>query len=679
MNFRLLRLSPIIAGVSVGVLLTLLEYATVHVPGFDFLKRLEWTTFDWRVRQAQRFPQPASEKLGVVYVDDQTLADVEKNLGVQWPFPRWVHGAVLKELTDERVAGAAYDIFFLVRRDNELAPPLKPGKTVSSDAYFAQEIARNGKVILGAPSDPLPAGTRLRMPDPLFADAAAGIGHALRLADDDGVIRRVKPVIAGQNHTLTWQLGLQLAARHLGLDLNKAEMDSWQIRASDRNGRIHEIPLDGEGNLIIRWVLDINRPRALESASYSNLLGAANHRGKHGSLPTERWKDRLVVIGSTGTNPPIVDWGATPIGPSTPFLSVHWNIANSVLTGGFVRTTSLPARMSIIWLLVPAVGLLSWKLRAVWATIAVGVLIAAYLGVAFWSYVRWGWWLPVAVPVLGSVCATHAVMVVYRYFFERSYRRRVGGIFKDKLAPDVLELLLQQPHIYWEPQEKNMTVLFADIRGFTALTAGTAGDAPPGGESGDKQALETVNLYLSTVVETLKRHGATLDKYMGDAVMLFWGAPLDHPGHAASAVRAACEAQSLIRRMNEQRELENTGIRKLNQENAQRGLPPRPLLPTLQLGTGISTGTMTVGFMGSSAYPSNYTVFGHAVNIAARLQSAAGSGRIYMTGDTRQAAVLAAPELALRMKPVGDLALKGIPDPVPAFEIDWPDDRNSGG
>lgn len=671
MNIRLLRLSPIFVGAVLGLLLTLLEYAMGHVRAFQFLQRLEWSSFDWRVQHSRSFDQPVSGRLGTVYVDDATLAEMEKKLGIHWPFPRWTHGLVLKELTDQGVAGVAYDIFFITRRENELAPSSSQGKTVSSDGYFAEQLRRNGKVILGASADPLNPRQQLRRPDPLFAEAAAAQGHALRLTDADGVLRRVEPVFVDAQGVKTWQLGLVLAARELGWDLQKAALDPWRIRVPDARGLLHEIPLDGDGRLLIRWVFDPNRARGTEHASFSTMLGALNYRSKNGSALKEPMKNRLVVIGSKGTNPPIVDWGSTPLGPSTPFFSVHWNVANSLLTGSYVRNTNMMVRLAIIWLLVPVVGLISWKLRAVWATLAIALLVAVYLAIAWWSYVKLGWWLPVMMPVVGSVCITHGLMVVFRFFIERSHRKRLRGLFAHLVSPQSLDLLLQQPNVSWAPEERNMTVFFADIRGFTALTDRTASNG--GGTGTEHEVLETVNLYLSAVVEALKRHGAILDKYMGDCVMAFWGAPLDQPGHAASAIRAAIEAQSLIRQINEERDMKNHEMEAQNASAAPQNLPPRPLLPKLTLGTGINTGMMTAGFMGADSHLSNFTVFGRAVNIASRLEAASGSGRIFITEETRLAAIASAPELGSRIKEVGNLNLKGIGEPVLVHEIDWAD------
>lgn len=679
MNFRLLKLSPVLLVVMLGALLMVMELASQHVPELAFLRRLEWASYDWRVQHSMRFQQPKSDRLGSVFVDDLSLAEITRKLKVQWPFPRWVHGLVLKELTDQGAAAVAYDIFFIGRRPEELTPSSLRGERMSSDEFFAQEIARHGQVVLAASEDPLQPRKDLKRPDPLFSVPAAAVGHALRMTDADGVVRRVKPVFVDDHMQRTWQLGLTLAARQVGWNLDRAELDDWSLRVPDNNGRIHEIPLDGQGNLLVRWIWDPNRSTGPEHAGMPAVLGAQSYRVKHGRLPLDYMRGRFVVVGSKGLNSPIADWGATPAGPSTPFFTVHMNVANSVLTGAFVRVPGLPARVAILWLFVTVVGLLTWRLRAVWATLMVGIFIVFYLSVAWWSYVSHGWWLPVVMPVIGAICISHGLMLVFRFFMERSHRRRLRGVFANLVSPKILDLLLQQPHVSWKPREKYMTVFFADIRGFTALTdrrsapAKGAEDSSNEAPGTENDVLATVNLYLSAVVEAIKRHGGVLDKYMGDCVMAFWGAPLDDPDHAASALRAAVEAQQAIHRLNQERTARNLEIEHQNQTSEGQALPA---LPTLTLGTGINTGLMTAGFMGAESHLSNFTVFGRAVNIASRLEGASGSGHIYISEETRQAALAQSTDLTKQVKLVGNLTLKGIGEPVLVHEVVW-DDGNA--
>jgi adenylate cyclase len=674
MNFRLLRLSPVLLVVMLGGLLMLIELASQKLPELAFLRRLEWSSYDWRVQHSMRFQYPKSDRLGSVYIDDLSLADITKKLKLQWPFPRWVHGLVLKELTDQGAASVAYDIFFIGRKPGELTPSSLKGERISSDDYFAQQIARNGQVVLAASEDPLQPRKNLKRPDPLFSTSAAAVGHALRMTDADGVVRRVKPVFVDDQMQRTWQLGLTLAARQQGWNLDLAEFDDWCLRVPDNNGQMHEIPLDGQGNLLVRWIWDANRSAGPEHASMPTILGAQSYRSKHGALPLDFMKDRLVVVGSKGLNSPIADWGATPAGPSTPFFAVHMNIANSVLTGAFVWVPGLPARVAILWIFVTVVGLVTWRLRAVWATFLVGIFIVLYLAIAWLSYIRHGWWLPVVMPVIGAICISHGLMLVFRFFMERTHRRRLRGVFANLVSPKILDLLLQQPHVSWKPRERYMTVFFADIRGFTALTDRASapttevGDGSKSATGSESDVLATVNLYLSAVVEAIKRHGGVLDKYMGDSVMAFWGAPLDDPDHAASALRAAVEAQRAIHRLNQERTARNLELERQNQTG---GAKAWPALPTLTLGTGINTGLMTAGFMGAESHLSNFTVFGRAVNIASRLEGASGSGHIYISEETRLAALAQSADLAKQVKPVGNLTLKGIGEPVTVHEVEW--------
>ena len=160
------------------------------------------------------------------------------------------------------------------------------------------------------------------------------------------------------------------------------------------------------------------------------------------------------------------------------------------------------------------------------------------------------------------------------------------------------------------------------------------------------ETLNTVNLYLSCVADAVKKQGGTLDKYIGDCVMAFWGAPTPHPQHALACVRAAIDAQRQMYKLNQQRAAQNPQRELENRARASAGLPPKPPLPTLMLGTGINTGLVTVGLMGSDAHIWNYTVFGREVNLASRLEGISGRGRIIISEATYQGLLRDDPALA---------------------------------
>ncbi len=234
----------------------------------------------------------------------------------------------------------------------------------------------------------------------------------------------------------------------------------------------------------------------------------------------------------------------------------------------------------------------------------------------------------------------YILLVTYRVVFEEREQRRVKSIFSKIVSPDVMNELLQAKKLSLGGARREVTVFFADVRGFTTFTDETQErvsefvfshqlDLEAAEKCFDESAretLETVNLYLSTVADAVKNHGGTVDKYIGDCVMAFWNAPVTNEQHALVCVRAAIEAQRAIHELNQKRVAQNASREIENRARLSAGLPSKPLLTALQLGTGINTGLVTVGLMGSETHQSNYTVFGREVNLASRLEGVSGSG-----------------------------------------------------
>ncbi|HWI56368.1 MAG TPA: two-component regulator propeller domain-containing protein, partial [Bacillota bacterium] len=189
-----------------------------------------------------------------------------------------------------------------------------------------------------------------------------------------------------------------------------------------------------------------------------------------------------------------------------------------------------------------------------------------------------------------------------------------------------------------------------------------------------RQTLATVNLYLGPVADTILQHDGTLNKFIGDCIMAFWGAPTPNPRHALSCVRAAIEAQRAIDALNQQRAAENQRRTAENQARLAAGRPPLPLLPILRLGTGINTGMATVGLMGSDhavVRQGDYTAFGREVNLASRLEGASGHGRIFISEATYEHLRRDDPVLAASCLALAPMAVKGFRTPVQVFEVPW--------
>jgi class 3 adenylate cyclase/CHASE2 domain-containing sensor protein len=484
-----------------------------------------------------------------------------------------------------------------------------------------------------------------------------------------------------------WQMGILLAARELNLDLSRAavDRDHGTITLPGTGGVRRVIPVDRDGRLFIDWSIKPSHP-VLTKEVVESLLDQyeARRDGRPGEV-TNRWKDKLVVIGSTATGNDLTDLGATPLDKETPLLTQHWNVANSVITGRFVRPPALPWRLLLIAGLAGLAGLATWRLRTLHAVALVAGVAAGYTMFACAAFVAWRWLLPVVLPVTGSLLATHVCLVICLARIEQQERRRTRAIFSKVVSPDVVRELLDAETLSLDGARRHMTVFFADVRGFTQITDAiehgaeqavaarrlSPGEAASFRDAKARQVLETVNLYLSTVADQVKKHGGTLDKYIGDCVMAFWGAPVEDINHASRCVRAVIDAQLAIARLNASRAEENRRREAENPARVARGETPLDPLLLLQLGCGINTGVMTVGLMGSDAHLLNYTVFGREVNLASRLEGAAGHGRILIGGQTHAVLREKDPALAGRCVLEPPLVLKGFHDEVRCYSVPW--------
>ncbi|HXE43132.1 MAG TPA: adenylate/guanylate cyclase domain-containing protein, partial [Candidatus Baltobacteraceae bacterium] len=222
----------------------------------------------------------------------------------------------------------------------------------------------------------------------------------------------------------------------------------------------------------------------------------------------------------------------------------------------------------------------------------------------------------------------------------------------------------------------------ADVRGFTEFTDQSQAKALEfirehklSGSEAEKiineeaqETLNTVNLYLGTLADIIKRHNGTLDKYIGDCVMAFWNAPVSNPQHALFCIRAAIDAQRAIYQINLQRVAEN---HKRELEIMMAGATPKPKLPVLMLGSGVNTGNATVGLMGSSEHLFNYTAFGREVNLASRLEAVSGRGRIIISEATYEHLKRDDPKLAASCAALPPVKVKGIVAEIKIYEVPW--------
>jgi class 3 adenylate cyclase len=713
--------------------------------GWDFFERLEWMLYDWRVRLAARHGGIAGTNLGGVLIDDASATTLLSGAlgyryGLLWP--RDVHARLLRELTAEGARAVGFDVLFSeLRPDHDRFTQAGNPKAPTPDQLFASALAGAGNGVLAAAGGSFPAelfrtnawalGDISASIDPdgilrrarafhdyrVWHPAIRGLEKPLRLQLESAVIstnrisipradgeepyevpmnadgslnldeitgKRPSAPQAPMTTQRVWHMGIVLAARELGLDLDHAEVlrDRILLRGADAVRR--EIPIDGAGCFYIDWTFSFPDARLTLEPIQALLERSLSRERGDAALLTNRWKDKLVVVGSVATGNNLSDIGATPLAEGSFLLGKYWNVANSVLMDRFVRRSPPGVEFLLIIGMGALAAVLTWNLRVLQASFLVVACGVLYTAIAVGLFIQSRCWLPIVLPVFGALLMNHVSLVTCRVVFEQKERRRVKSVFARIVSPEVVNELLNAEKISLGGAQREVTVLFADVRDFTGFTESVQSQAREfvrqhrleGAEAEmhlDRQASETlatVNAYLSLVADMVKKHQGTLDKYIGDCVMAFWGAPAPDALHAGHCVRAAVDAHRAIDALNLRRAEENTRRESL-------GESPLPALPILHFGTGINTGKVTVGLMGSDAHILNYTVFGHEVNLASRLEAASGVGRILISEATRAALRQTDPALADCCVEQPPLAIKGIQHPVRVFEVDWKSDHKT--
>ncbi|HXR48829.1 MAG TPA: adenylate/guanylate cyclase domain-containing protein [Candidatus Limnocylindrales bacterium] len=724
----------------------LLCVCVVRLLQLDFFDRLEGLTYDLRARTTLHFAAPVVTNLAFVAIQDSSIVAVQSGrLGYQYglKWPRQVYGRLVEELSAEGAKAVAFDVQFGELRPDHPSVPMADHSFIESDDFFALQCRLAGNVILAATPDLVPpslfatnvlalgdittdkdsdgvlrrvkAFQSVRRWHPLIENAAQKYGISLSdlLVEKD---RIVLPLEHGQTLEIpldnngemdvksrkvpaeppakakpftderVWHMGIVLAAQELGLDLAHADVDlpDGRITLNGTNGLVRVIPVDANGYFYVDWRLKPNDPR-LTSAPIENLLWQDKERllGQTNGL-SDAFRDKLVVVGSSAQGNDLTDRGATPLERDTLLVSKHWNVANSIITGRFIRRASMNAELALIVFLGALTAFLTWQLRVDMASTAVFLLVLAYVAAGFYVFVESRVWLPLVFPVAG-ILVEHLSLVTYRVAFEESEQRRVKSVFSKIVSPDVMNELLSAKKLSLGGARREVTVFFADIRGFTSMTDETqervaeflnkhqwdnATQEAYFDESA-REMLNTVNLYLAVVADAVKKNGGTLDKYIGDCVMAFWGAPTPNEKHALACVRAAIDTQRAVHELNQKRLAETSKREAENRLRVSASLPPLPQLTALQLGTGINTGLVTVGLMGSEAHQYNYTVFGREVNLASRLENFSGSGRIIISDTTYKRLRRDDPALAATCISLPPEKVKGISTPVKIYEVPW--------
>ncbi len=661
--------------------------------GFAFLQNIEQRSLDMRF--GMRGTRPHDDRIVIVGIDERTLQKIGS-----FPFPRDSYALLVNRLNADGARVIAIDVTFptpesnsasqaLDRLQNELGPSapatvtgkIKELKTASDhDKQFAAALMQSGRVVLAhvfldselaktadpkleeeyfnivwakdypqvIPAKPqdghtfdmgkawsenggnVAAGAEANISE--LAEAAASYGFINISPDPDGTLRHALLAIRYRNLDFFPPLALQVIREYekipdqeIALYIAENGLESIQfgqrVLRPSRNG-----------------TAIINYAGPYETYSHYSMWDVMS-----GALPPQTFKDKIVLVGPAATA--IGDLRNTPFegGEAYMGVEVHANIIDNILHSnekgrGFLTRGFDEEMIDIGFILLFGLifGFLFSRVQPLYSTITLLVALATFAWFVYYSFAQHGRWLSFVIPA-GTLVANYAAITSYRMIFEEQEKRRIRKSFSQYLSPGVIGLIEKDPQKYIRPggEMKDLTVMFSDIRGFTTISEGLTPD----------ELVRLLNEYLGTMTDVLFATNGTLDKYIGDAIMAFWGSPYPQEDHA---FRGCTCALQMVR-----------ALAKLNDKWRGEGRPP------IAIGVGLNTGPVNVGNMGSDKRLA-WTVMGDNVNLASRLE---GITKQYQTQIVISEATYIQIAQQFVCRELDKIKVKGKNQPVNIYEL----------
>ncbi len=604
---------------SLAIVLLMLLHASNVLP-LGFIHKLENYTYDMRLNLLM--PNTIDNRIVIVEIDEKSLSEQGR-----WPWARDKMATLVNQLFEHyQINTLGLDVVFAekdessglknlewmqqqyLKDDAGFADALKIMKPhLDYDQIFAESL-KNRKVVLGyyfqlhgdtnhvgqLPTESFSAES-FENQDIDFVEAsgyganlavlqknALSAGHFNPEPDVDGITRKIPVLIKYGDHYYDF-LAVEVARVYLqspvleakfatvGADKNYAGLEAFQV--ADKR-----IPVDGEVATLIPY-------RGVQgSFQYVSATDVLTNKVRLESL-----KNKIVLVGTTA--PGLMDLRATPVQSNYPGVEVHANVISGILDNNIKERPAYTQGVEFLLLLLAGL-LLTFtlpNLNPLKATLLTLAVLTGVLGINFASWQYANLVLPIA-SLLLMIGLIYLLNMSYGFFVESRGKRQLTGLFGQYVPPELVKEMAKNPElISLKGESREMTVLFSDIRGFTQISEGLD----------PKQLTQMMNEFLTPMTQIIHSNRGTIDKYMGDAIMAFWGAPLRDKNHAQHALNAALQM--------------NASIKDISAKFAIKGWP------AIQMGFGLNTGNMVVGNMGSS-FRMAYTVMGDSVNLGSRIE-----------------------------------------------------------
>ena len=693
-----------IAFASTAIGLTLFAYSGIggnQRAGFVFLQDIEQRSLD--LRFAMRGKRPVDTRIVIVGIDEKTL----QKIGA-YPLPRSSYADLVRKLHAAGASVVGFDMTFptpasnetlamLARLRQDLGPTTTPTldkkltelwKKSDVDADFAEALKESGNVVLGhlfldaeraKASDPklaeayfnivwaksfpqvlkassgkqgfdlgqawiqsgglAAAGVEANLPQ--LAEAAASYGFFNIGPDADGTLRRALFMIRYQDQDFFPSLDLQMLREYENIPDQQIAAYIAATGLDHIQFGNHQFKPRQDGTSLINYA------GPFHSYPHYSMVDVLE-----GTLPQNTFRNKIVFVGGTALG--IGDLRNTPFQKQdTGYMGVevHANILDNLLHSAEPQCTFLIrgfreelVDIGFIILFGAILGFWLGHMRPLIATATVLAVLSAFLWFVYFSFVHWGRWYSLVIPAV-TLIGSYASITTFRVIFEEREKRKIRKTFGQYLSPGVISLIEKDPQKYIRPggEVKDLTVMFSDIRDFTTLSEGMTPD----------ELVLLLNEYLSAMTDILFQNFGTLDKYIGDAIMAFWGSPYPQNDHA---YRACCCALAMSARLEE-----------MNRRWAAKGGRE------ISIGIGLNTGPVNVGNMGSDKRLA-WTVMGDNVNLASRLE---GMTKQYRTQIIISEGTYAQVSQQFVAREVDKIRVKGKKKPVTIYELLAPADEQA--
>jgi adenylate cyclase len=605
-------------------------------------------------------PRKATQRpVVIVDIDEESL----HKLG-QWPWPRTRIAEMVERLTQLGAAAIAFDVIFSepdrlspqvaadIYRDLDEETRNKLRALPSNDQVLADAIRRS-RVVLGETGLPFPQPQSEAHPPagglatlgadprpylfsfpgllrnvPIIDNAAAGRGMFSIRAERDGMIRRVPMVMLAQD-AIRPSLSFEMLRVATGASTILIRTDAAGIQSVAIPGFV--LPTDRNGQLWVHFAPH-DRARYVSAADVLEGRGAA-----------DRFARRLVLIGTSAAG--LLDLKTTPVDASMPGVEVHAQVLESILTNAMLSAPNyaIGVELSAAFVIGLAIIALAPLLNAALLLLFGAAIIGLMVGTSWYLFTQHQLLIDFTFPLLASLII-YLTLVFANYIREQKRRQQIRSAFNQYMSPAYVEQVANSPEkLVLGGEQRTMTIMFSDVRGFTTIAEMYKEDP--------KGIITLMNSFLTPLTNAIIDRKGTIDKYMGDAIMAFWNAPLDDPSHELNACEAALDMLDCVERLNRERE----------QQARNGGGPYFPI----QIGVGINTGACVVGNMGSDLR-FDYSVLGDSVNLASRLEGQCKAYGLPIIIGSRTAQVIKDRFAILELD---FIAVKGKKEPEVAYAI----------